>query len=77
MSGHRSIWRNEREWAGLSPDYVIKTVLMRSLKTSGGLTGGRRMSEQQGAIWILSMPTCASLNSTMQELTGVHRATGE
>ena len=77
MNGYHSIWRSEREWAGLSPDYVIESVLMRSLKTSGGLTRGHGMSEQQRAIWTLSMPACASLNSSMQELTGVHRATSE
>ena len=76
-NGYHSIWRSEREWAGLSPDYVIESVLMRSLKTSGGLTRGRGMSEQQRAIWTLSMPACASVNSSMQELTGVQRATGE
>ena len=77
MNGYHSIWRSEREWAGLSPDYVIESVLMRSLKTSGGLTRGRGMLEQQRAILTLSMPACASLNSSIQELTGVHRATGE
>ena len=53
------------------------SVLMRSLKTSGGLTRGHGMSEQQKAIWTLSMPACASVNSSIQELTGVQRATGE
>ena len=77
MNGYHSIWRSEREWAGLSPDYVIESVLMRSLKTSGGLTSGRGMSEPQRAIWTLSMPACASINSSMQELTGIPKATGE
>ena len=77
MNGYHSIWRSDKEWAGLSPDYIIESVLVRSLKTSGGLTRGCGMSEQQRAIWTLSMPACASLNSSMQELTGVHRATGE
>ena len=53
LNGYHSIWRSEREWAGLSPDYVIESILMRSLKTSGGLTRGRGMSEQQRAIWTL------------------------
>ena len=30
--------RGERYWAGLSSDLVIEQVLMRSMKTSGGLT---------------------------------------
>ena len=77
MNGYHSIWRSDRKWAGLSPDYVIESVLMRSLKTSGGLTRGRGMSEPQRAIWTLSMPACASINSSMQELTGIPRATGE
>ena len=34
----RSAWF----WAGLSPDFVNKQVLVRSMKTSGGLTRGRR-----------------------------------
>ena len=77
INGYHSIWRSEREWAGLSPDHVIESVLMRSLKTSGGLTRGRGMSEQQRAIWALSMPACASVNSSMQEITGVQGATSE
>ena len=77
MNGYHSIWRSEREWAGLSPDYVIESVLMRGLKTSGGLPRGCGMSEQQRAIWALSMPACASVNSSMQELTGVQGVTGE
>ena len=44
---------------------------MRSLKTSGGLTRGRGMTEQQRLTWLLAMPTCAETNRTMQELTGV------
>ena len=50
---------------------------MRSLKTSGGLTRGRGMTELQQVIWLLSTPTCAELNHTMQELTGVTYVTSE
>ena len=42
---------------------------MRSIKSSGGLTYGRGMAESQRTQWILSMPTCASISSTMQEFT--------
>ena len=54
--------RSDRYWAGLSTDLVIKQVLMRSMKTSGGLTRGRGMTEQQRVIWLLSMPACAEVN---------------
>ena len=50
---------------------------MQSLKTSGGLTRGRGMTEQQRVIWTQSMPICAEVNRAMQELTGVHKATSE
>ena len=50
------IRRSDRFWAGLSPDLVIEQVLMRSLKTSMGLTRGNGMSETQRLIWTMSMP---------------------
>ena len=50
---------------------------MPSLKTSGGLTRGQGLTEQQQAIWTLSMPICAEVNMAMQELTGVLKATSE
>ena len=69
--------RSDRNWAGLSSDLVIEQVLMRSMKTSGGLTRGRGMTEQQRLTWSLSMPACAEINKTMQELTGVSYNMGE
>ena len=33
--------RNDRAWAGLLTDLMIEQVLMRSMKTSGGLTRDR------------------------------------
>ena len=50
---------------------------MRSLKTSGGLTTGRGMTERQRVIWLLSMLACAEMNRAMLELTGVSYSTGE
>lgn len=43
---------------------------MRSIKTTGGLTRGRGMSESQRALWILSMPDCAEVNNAMMSFTG-------
>ena len=39
----------DRFWAGLSSDMVIEQVLMRSVKSPGGLTHGRGMAESQRA----------------------------
>jgi len=65
------VQRSDRYWAGLSTDLAIEQVLMRSVKTCGGLTRGRGMSESQRLTWLSSMPSCADVNNAMQNLTGV------
>ena len=77
QNGLHVIRRSERYWAGLSTDLVIEQVLMRNMKTSGGLTRGRGMTEQQRVIWSLALPACAEVNRAMQELTGVLFNSGE
>ena len=67
--------RNDRAWAGLSTDLMIEQVLMRSMKTSGGLTRDRGMTEQQILTWLLAMPACAEVNRAMQELRGAKYST--
>lgn len=59
-------------WAGLSTEFVVEHVLMRSIKTSGGLTSGQNVTEMQRVIWLLLMPSCADRNFVMQELPGVN-----
>jgi hypothetical protein len=75
--GLHAVRRNEMYWAGLSSNFIIEHVLLRSMKTSGGLTRGRGMTETQRLVWLLSMPACAEVNSAMQELTGVTYSTSE
>ena len=58
-------------------DLVIEQVLMRSLKTSGGLTRDRGMIQQQRLIWLLPVPAYAETNRSVQELTGVRYNLGE
>lgn len=75
--GFHVIRRSDCLWAGLLPDLIIEQVLKRSLKTSGGLTRGRGMTEQQRLLWLLSMPACGEVNQSMEGLTGVNYNTGE
>ncbi|KAK3869286.1 hypothetical protein Pcinc_025395 [Petrolisthes cinctipes] len=75
--GFHVVRRSDRLWAGLSSDLIIEQVLMRSLKTCGGLKRGRGMTEQQRLLWLLSMPACAEINQAMQEITRVNFNTGE
>ena len=42
---------------------------MRSLKTTGGLTRGRGIDENQRLVWTLSSPVCAEVNTVMQNFT--------
>ena len=77
VSGFHVVRRSDRLWAALSTDLVIEQVLLRSLKTSGGLTRGRGFTEQQRLIWLLSMSACPETNRAMQELTGVKSNSGE
>ncbi|KAJ8043143.1 hypothetical protein HOLleu_10106 [Holothuria leucospilota] len=71
QNGHHVIRRSNRFWAGLPSDLVIEQALMRSVKTTGGLTRGRGMTAAERARWILSMPACAGINSAVQELCGI------
>ena len=77
QNGLHVIRRSDRYWAGLSCDLVIEQVLMRSMKSGGGLMRGRGMTEQQRVIWSLAKPACAEMNRAMQELTGVSFNSGE
>ena len=40
---------------GLTSDLMIELVLMKSIKTSGGLSRGREMDEVNPLIWIMPM----------------------
>ncbi|KAK3747021.1 hypothetical protein QZH41_001488 [Actinostola sp. cb2023] len=77
QEGLHVVRRSDRYWAGLSTDLAIEQVLMRSVKTSGGLTRGRGMTETQRLVWLLSMPACAEVNNAMQDLTSVKYHTSE
>lgn len=76
-NGYHVVRRSDRYWAGLSTDLVIEQVLMRSMKTCGGLTRGRGMSETQRTVWLLSTPACAEINRAMQEFTGIYYSSSE
>ena len=50
---------------------------MRSIKTHGGLTREKGMTENQRLVWVLSMPVCAIINKTMQKFSGVSYETSD
>ena len=68
--GFHVIRRSERFWAGLWTDLVIEQVLMKSLKSRGGLTRGRGLTESVRALWVNAMHMCATVHSAMTSITG-------
>ena len=77
QAGYHVVRRSDRYWGGLSTDRVIEQVLIRSVKSQGGLTRGRGMNAIQRLVWLLSMPSCAQVNLAMQTLTGVRYESSE
>ena len=77
QEGHHVIRRTDRYWAGLSTDLIIEQVLMRSVKSRGGLTRGRGIDETQRLVWLMSMPACSEVNFAMQSISGVKYETSE
>ena len=72
LAGFHVIGTSDLYWAGLSSDLIIEHVLMQNVKSTGGLTWGTGMGEEQRVSWLLSMPpACSKINSEMYELTGV------
>ncbi|KAL8575824.1 hypothetical protein ACOMHN_014829 [Nucella lapillus] len=74
---HHVIKRSDRFWGGLSTDLIIEQVLMRSLKTNGGLTRGTGMGEDERLVWLLCMLTCAEVNAAMQDVSDTSFTTSQ
>ncbi|KAG1685236.1 hypothetical protein GQR58_009169 [Nymphon striatum] len=75
LSGLFVVRRSDRFWVGLPTDLVIEQTLMRTIKTTGGLTRG--MDENQRTKRILAMPACAEVNEAMQEVAGTQYNTSD
>ena len=75
VEGYHTVRRSERLWAGLWTDIVIEQVLMRSLKSRGGSTRGRGMTESVRQQWVYSMHACGAIHDAMTSLTGKHHTT--
>ena len=76
-SGYHAVRRSDRFWARLWTDLIIEQVMMRSLKSRGGLSGGRGVTESVHMMWIHSMHRCAGIHNAMSDLTGMHHRTSE
>ena len=70
--GYHTVRRSDRYWAGLWTDLIIEQVMMRSLKSRGGLTRGRGITESVRLLWLGSMHRCAGVHDAMTTLTNTH-----
>ena len=69
-NGYHVVRRSDRYWNGIWTDLSIEQVLMRSLKTRGGLTHGRGMTDNVVLTWVHTIHVCASIHDAMATLTG-------
>ena len=77
VNGYHTVCRSDRYWSGLWTDLIIEQVMMRSLKTSGGITRGRGITESVRQLRIGSMHRTASVHDAMSNLTKAYRKTSE
>lgn len=75
--GFHTVRRSSRYWAGLWTDLIIEQVLMRSIRSRGGLTRGRGVTESVRLQWIYSMHKCAGVHDAMTTTTNLRHRTSE
>lgn len=75
--GFFTIRRTDKFWSGIWADMTIEQVLMRSIKTQGGLTHGRGISDSVVAKFILTMIVLIEVCNVMEEFCNVSYAASE
>lgn len=72
-----TVRRSDKFWSGVWSDMSIEQILMRCMKTSGGLTHGRGISDSTLAKWILTMPVLIDVTESLQKFCNINFATSE
>ena len=75
--GYFTVRRRHEFWSGIWTDMVIEQDLMRAMKSQGGVTRGRGLTESVLIQWVMSSQACLELRSGLEKFTGVHRNTSE
>ena len=75
--GYFTIRRADSFWGGNFSDQTIEQFLMRQLKTSGGMTHGRGITDSSLAKWVHALPRCVPICNELEQFTGVHTGTSE
>lgn len=77
ISGNFAIRRSDKVWSGIWTDMTIEQVLMRSMKSSGGLTHGRGITDSVTAKWILSSIVLTDVCNVMENFCNISYVTSE
>lgn len=70
-----TIKRTDKFWSGTWSDMIIEQFLMRSMKSTGGLTHGRGLSSPTLSKWIKAMPATVKVVDAVEKMAGVYSAT--
>ena len=70
--GYFTIRRSDRFWSGNFTDQTIEQVLMRMLKTQGGLAHGRGLTPNTQAKFVQVLPKCVPICNALETFCNVH-----
>ena len=76
-NGYFTIRHTSKFWSGVWSDMTIEQVLMRAMKTNGGLTRGRQISDSTFGQWVRAVPLCIPMCEALEELAGTHCETSD
>ena len=76
-AGFHTVHRSDRYWTGISTDLAVEQVMMKAVKSRGGLTHGRGMTESVRLVWVHSMHKCGTIHRSLKALTGVDECCNE
>jgi len=75
LTGHayaRALQRRDLFWSGNFTDQTIEQDLMRLLKSSGGMTHGRGITDSSLTKWIYAFPQCIPICDTLESFANIH-----
>ena len=63
-----AVRRSNKHWAGLSTDLAIEQIMMKALKSRGGLTRGRGLTDSVRLMWVSTMHQMATVHAAITAL---------
>ena len=70
--GYHAVRQSDQFLSGLWSDLVIEQILLRSIKTRGGLIRGCGMSESVRHLWVLILNAFASIYQAMTDVSALN-----